>query len=103
SITERWKNLLVLLPEAVPDSLLAFQSSLQARLASAGLNVDRRPYRPHLTLARGPGHAPASGTPPPGACPAPQWGRYPSFQGQPRYQLLANWSSVSGRNSLFAH
>jgi len=103
SITERWKNLLVLLPEAVPDSLLAFQTSLQERLANAGLSVDRRPYRPHLTLARGLGEAPVSGTPPRVAWQARQWGLYHSVQGQPRYQLLANWSSVSGRNSLFAH
>ena len=34
------------------NSLINFQKKLGVELAKAGINVDRRPWQPHLTLAR---------------------------------------------------
>lgn len=46
-------GLLHLLPSQVPAELLALQQNLHAALTQAGLALETRPYRPHLTLARG--------------------------------------------------
>lgn len=42
----------VLCPSEPPATLLALQQRLQAGLEQAGLQVERRPYRPHMTLSR---------------------------------------------------
>ncbi|WP_426107202.1 RNA 2',3'-cyclic phosphodiesterase [Massilia sp. TSP1-1-2] len=42
----------VLEPDTVPPALHALHANLQAALHAAGLAVDQRPYRPHVTLAR---------------------------------------------------
>ena len=39
-------------PSRVPDVLGELASSLNARVAACGLDLDRRPYHPHLTLLR---------------------------------------------------
>ena len=44
---------LVIAASSPPPSLMELQDGLQRRLASAGLQVDPRQYRPHLTIARG--------------------------------------------------
>lgn len=96
---ERWKDLLVLLPERVPEVLPAFQEALRERLDAAGLPVERRPYRPHLTLARRIADTPLAGAGPRVAWQVREWGLYHSAGGQPRYQRLAGWPAVSASNS----
>lgn len=44
---------LVVAASAPPASLMAMQQGLRQRVAAAGLRVDAREYRPHLTIARG--------------------------------------------------
>jgi len=39
-------------PSALPQALLALQGGLVAALAAEGFPVERRPFQPHLTLAR---------------------------------------------------
>lgn len=39
-------------PSAVPDALAALQARLAAWLASQGIALDARPFRPHVTLLR---------------------------------------------------
>jgi 2'-5' RNA ligase len=39
-------------PSAPPEALSALQVALATELASAGFPTERRPFRPHLTLAR---------------------------------------------------
>lgn len=39
-------------PSSVPDALLGLVRTLQAGLVDCGIPPERRPYRPHLTLAR---------------------------------------------------
>lgn len=95
----RWRDLLVLLPERAPAALTAFQSRLRERLEQAGLPVERRPYRPHLTLARRVSEAPPAATAPQVAWQVREWGLYRSVEGQPRYQRLAGWPAVSAGNS----
>lgn len=50
----------VLCASAPPDTLLAMQDGLADALESLGAPCDRRPYRPHLTIARAVREAPAS-------------------------------------------
>lgn len=45
-------GLAVLEPDAAPDALQALHAALAGALRCAGLAVDERPYRPHVTLAR---------------------------------------------------
>ena len=42
----------VLEPDAMPDALLALHGALATNLRSAGLTVDERAFRAHVTLAR---------------------------------------------------
>jgi RNA 2',3'-cyclic 3'-phosphodiesterase len=50
---ERWPGgLAVLCPEDVPSELLALQHDLAARLRALELPVERRPFKPHVTIAR---------------------------------------------------
>ncbi|PWG60961.1 RNA 2',3'-cyclic phosphodiesterase [Sediminicurvatus halobius] len=78
-------------PSRVPSALLALHSALWSALEAEGWSRERRPFRPHLTLARGAVRAPrqvtvdpwrvehllllASGPPP-----------------APRYRVLASWA-----------
>ena len=39
-------------PDAVPPALLDLHAALRAALAAAGIDLDARPFRPHVTLAR---------------------------------------------------
>lgn len=100
SVLERWSDLLVLMPDQAPVALLEFQASLLERLQTAGVAFEPRPYRPHLTLVR---RLAASQLPAPApqvAWPVREWGLYRSVEQQPRYQCLARWPTVSGRNSF---
>lgn len=48
-----WPHGLVVAPLAAPpDALQALQAGLAAALSGLGLPVERRPFRPHVTLAR---------------------------------------------------
>ena len=48
-----WRNgVASLLPQAPPAELLRLHAASGAALAAAGVELERRPYRPHLTLAR---------------------------------------------------
>jgi 2'-5' RNA ligase len=50
---EVWAGgLVVLRPAAVPPPLAELQARLAAALQAAALPVERRPFRPHVTLAR---------------------------------------------------
>lgn len=52
-VPELWHHsLAVLVPLAAPPALLALQAALGERLAAAGLVLEDRPYRPHVTMAR---------------------------------------------------
>lgn len=55
----------VLVPDAVPEPLLALHGALGEALELLGLPPEARPYRPHVTLARraGPVLAPIQGPP----------------------------------------
>jgi len=77
-------------PGAVPAALQALHSALRAALEAAGWSVDRRGFRPHVTLARNARAAPR------GAVVGPWWvaelrllesGPPPA----PRYGQLAAW------------
>lgn len=46
------QGLAVLLPRTTPPALLALHEVLGLRLRALDLPTDKRPYRPHLTLAR---------------------------------------------------
>lgn len=46
------RGLLVALPRAVPDALGALHEALAQALRRLELPVERRPYRPHVTLSR---------------------------------------------------
>ncbi|WP_137823178.1 RNA 2',3'-cyclic phosphodiesterase [Pseudomonas sp. D(2018)] len=49
----RWKNgLLYLAPSRTPPALTDLEHSLRETLLSAGFNLETRPFKPHLTLAR---------------------------------------------------
>jgi 2'-5' RNA ligase len=61
---ELWRHGLVVLPAvAVPEPLLALHVALAGALAGLGLPVERRPFQPHVTLAR---RAAGARLPPPG-------------------------------------
>lgn len=56
----RRRRLAWLAPSTPPPVLLTLQSDLAGRLRSAGFALQRRPFRPHVTLARrAPGAPPA--------------------------------------------
>lgn len=58
----------VLEPASVPSALLALQAGLGERLLAAGLTLEERAYKPHVTMARR-----ASGSTPPSAGPPIRW------------------------------
>lgn len=64
----------VLESSTVPPALARLHAELARRLAEAGIPVDARPYRPHVTLARK-----ASGARPPPGCPPLHWRVAPGF------------------------
>ena len=99
SILERWSDLRVLLPRQAPAALLEFQTTLLARLQAAGVAFEQRPYRPHLTLVRRLSAPTALASVPQVIWPVREWGLYRSVERQPRYQCLARWPTVSGRNN----
>lgn len=51
------RGLAVIVPHVVPAALAALHGELRARLERAGLPVEERPFRPHVTLARRAAHA----------------------------------------------
>ncbi|WP_271105453.1 RNA 2',3'-cyclic phosphodiesterase [Pseudomonas tohonis] len=59
-----WQNgLLHLAPAHPPQALMSLAASLQDRLRGAGFALERRPFHPHLTLARHCTHLPATAAP----------------------------------------
>lgn len=56
---ERWRNgILHLAPTTIPPALPSLVQALQDALQVSGFELERRPFRPHLTLARHCRHAP---------------------------------------------
>ena len=63
----RWPNAVAVLePLDAPPALLQLHAALRERLEGLGLPVERRAFRPHVTLARqvGPGAVPPAGSMP---------------------------------------
>lgn len=85
-------GLLVLASSQPPEALLHLQRELQRHLLDAGLPVESRPFRPHLTLLRR-SHAVACPVPAPFTWTADEWGLFASESGSvsPRYRLLKGW------------
>lgn len=79
----------VLESSAVPDALAWLHAELGTRLAAAGVPVEERPYRPHVTLARQ-----ASGARPPPDCPPLRW------PVSPAYALVQSLSGGRGYQTL---
>lgn len=92
---DRWRlwagGTVVLYPSFVPPSLLALHERLGVLLRDLGLAVDRRPYQPHLTLAR---HADTA-VPPKGFVPI-EWSVL-------RFALLASTGHVHPRYEVLCH
>lgn len=60
----RWKNgLLHLAPSTLPAALLELEQGLRERLLATGFQLESRPFKPHLTLARHCPRLPAAETP----------------------------------------
>ncbi|MCY1442479.1 RNA 2',3'-cyclic phosphodiesterase [compost metagenome] len=60
----RWKNgLLHLAPSKVPQALFDLERDLRERLLASGYELESRPFKPHLTLARHCPKLPAAQTP----------------------------------------
>ena len=50
---ELWRNgILHLAPASIPEALPSLVHALHDTLRAAGFEIERRPFRPHLTLAR---------------------------------------------------
>jgi 2'-5' RNA ligase len=64
----------VLESSAVPPALARLHADLASRLAAAGVPLDARPYRPHVTLARK-----AAGARPPPQCASLRWRAAPAY------------------------
>jgi len=62
------RGIAVLEPLANPAALLTLHATLAAQLLQAGLALEERPYRPHVTIARC-----AGGAVPPAAGPQIRW------------------------------
>lgn len=91
-LPELWhQGLALLVPEAVPESLLRLQAELGQALACLGLPTEARPFRPHLTLAR---HA--GGSVPPSQSPDLGW----RVQG---YSLVESTGEAGQRYRVLAH
>lgn len=65
---QRWHGGLVVLGVAASPPLLALQQAVGSELQALGLPLGRRPYTPHVTLARR-----AEGAQPPAECPPIDW------------------------------
>ena len=62
---ERWqRGLVVAVPTMRCEALTAWQAALAARLQAAGVAIDDRPYRLHVTLARAAADLPSAAVPP---------------------------------------
>ncbi|MEO4046607.1 RNA 2',3'-cyclic phosphodiesterase [Pseudomonas sp. CAU 1711] len=84
-----WRGgLLHLAPSRAPANLLRLARELELALVAAGLPSDRRPFRPHLTLARG-SRPPIASEPADFAWQADELVLYQSLQG--RYLPLRCW------------
>jgi RNA 2',3'-cyclic 3'-phosphodiesterase len=78
----------VLEPRAVPAAARTLHAALAAVLHGQGLTVERRPWRPHVTLARRAGGAPLP------AAPAPLHWTSRGFElvrADPAYHRVARW------------
>ncbi len=90
---QQWHSgLMVLTPSQAPEALLHLQAELQRHLLAAGLPVESRPFRPHLTVLRRALTVPLT-VPPSFAWTAQKWGLFASEPGSagPRYRLVKSW------------
>ena len=78
-------------PGTVPPALLALESWLWSELAELGISRERRPYRPHVTLARKARHV--SETLTPVRWPVPEFVLVESTPGERSsvYTILETW------------
>ena len=80
---------------STPDpALMAVQAGLEARLRDAGFELEERPFKPHVTLARK-----VERTPPPAAMPAIAWrvSEFVLMRSQAgRYSTVASWALREG-------
>ncbi len=78
-------------PRTVPPALLELQSWLWGELAELGISRERRPYRPHVTLARKASHV--SGTLTPVRWPVAEFVLVESTPGERSsvYTILETW------------
>lgn len=92
---EYWRRPQVLCMVAceVPPALASLVQSLRAGLAARGFDTERRPYRPHLTLARKVARPPDHATAEPVRWPATDFVLVESFTGRSGsvYRPLAAW------------
>ena len=91
------RGILWLEPSAPPPALLALAGELQQRLLAAGIAVDSRPFRAHLTLLRHAGARPRE------AHPDFLWPveRFVLYASEPvprgvRYRELGGWPLLAG-------
>lgn len=80
-------------PSSVPEPLLALVNQLETRLADCGLAPEKRPYRPHVTLARKAGPLPPSAPEALPAWPVREFVLAASRAGRtPSYEVLKRWA-----------
>ncbi|WP_376696577.1 RNA 2',3'-cyclic phosphodiesterase [Wenzhouxiangella sp. EGI_FJ10305] len=78
-----------------PETLQALQAALYARIGELGIDLDRRPFRPHVTLFRKVARRPDLPTPSPLSWPVREFALVESIPGQP-YRRIGRWSIRGG-------
>ena len=79
-------------PAQTPAPLAELVARLSIGLAECGIVLDRRPFRPHITLVRNARHGTAGAWIEPFAWPVTELVLAAGRQGQrPRYEILARW------------
>ncbi len=73
-----------------PEALQELQAELHMRIGELGIDLDRRPFRPHVTLFRKVAHRPDLPTPSPLSWPVRQFALVESIPGQP-YRRIGRW------------
>lgn len=78
-------------PREPPAELLALAGAIRARLATAGFDVDKRPFVPHVTVLRGLEAPIADRSIPVIQWPVDRFVLVRSCLDQPRYENIASW------------
>lgn len=73
-----------------PEALRTLQAALYAGIGELGIDLDRRPFRPHVTLFRKVARRPGLPTPPPLSWPVREFALVESIPGQP-YRRIGRW------------